>query len=415
MTGAAYDALAQDTPAPASVLSALDDFRLGEYVAGVRAHGRMALDERTRVHAAALYRRVREARVLTGPTGEGAELLAFAEAVLEPQRAMQLPGGKRYRTYTNGRVLDWVLNQTAACEGEQGLLPACGWTIHRKVLGWRAYESATLDGLSTWNQSRVDPVQVARRVRLLDKLVALCRGVSWWTTRDHVPPQTAERSWCEYAAEPAGDLALEFLTTLPQTTEHDEVSFLNCIHVGECSFVALKTCLKSALGAVQRGDLPGAEAELRCARHFADAFDLSFKALAVMPQEHFLRFVAATGQASAVQSRAYQEVQVLMYGPLPGPRSAWDHFPETAGLGEASGSSLAEALVPLGDSAEARAVVEAARSLDSALYRWRARHYGASRRLYPFSGLELGSGYLEGHYGHKLNGHSAPREGDPHR
>lgn len=405
-----------------STLASLQAFSLGQYVDAVRSQGRMGLAEETRTHAASLYRRVREARATSPGDDEAAATLAFAEAVLQPQWAMQLPGGKRYRTYVNGPVLDWVLQtawsavereQTPDPAGQDGdrtdplaLLRACGWTVHRKARNWQAYETATLQGTSSWNQVDVASDRLERRIGLLDKLAALCADAGWCPEVAYVPPVSPEASWGAYATESTGDLALQFLTTLPQTTQHDEVAFLNCIHVGECCFIAMGACLTAAGPAVVAGDLDRAEDLLRRARRFADAFDLSFKALAVMPQEHFLYFVEATGQASAVQSRSYQELQILLYRPLPGPSEARGQFPELDALADIRTVSLEELLAPLHGSAEAAGLLDAAHSLDSALYRWRARHYGASRRYYPFSGLELGSGYLEGHYRHRLPGAS---------
>src|SRR5690349_5021555 len=67
------------------VLSLLEDFRLGRYVDDVRAQGRAALSPDVRTAAAALYRRVREARQLPNAAADAAGTLGFAEAVLRPQ------------------------------------------------------------------------------------------------------------------------------------------------------------------------------------------------------------------------------------------------------------------------------------------------------------------------------------------
>src|SRR5689334_19349741 len=126
------------------VLALLDDFALGGYVGEVKEFGRAGLSADTRVAAAALFRRVRETRT-TGPGAEVDRTLRFAEAVLKPQWAMQQPGGKRYETYTNAAVLDWVLalDQRGSVTDR---VRRCGETVNRKVRSWRAYEIATLSG-----------------------------------------------------------------------------------------------------------------------------------------------------------------------------------------------------------------------------------------------------------------------------
>ena len=395
-----------------TVLSSLERFPLGAYVDDVRTVGRMALDAEVRRHAAALYRRVRDAALVDGLPDEAAATLRFAQAVLKPQWSMQLPGGKRYETYTNGSVLDWVVS--AGGGDDDGLLPVCAHTVHRKGRSWHRYEMATLGGTTLWNQVDVSRAHVERRVRLLEKLVRLTGRLGWGRGPGPTDLTTADLTWPQYACEPAGDHALEYLTTLPQTTQHDEVGFLMTIHIGECCFAAMAACVGVAAAATRAGDAATAAASLDRAKPFADAFDLAFAALGTMPPEHFRRFVAATGQASAVQSRRYQHLEILLYGLHPAKLEALRLFPELDDLDTSASVPLSRLLVDRKNDPAFDRTITAAQRLDSSLYRWRARHLGASNRLYPFSGLELGSGYLESHYSRRLE-----PEGDqgrtPHR
>lgn len=384
-----------------SVLSRLERFRLATYVEEVRAVGRMALDAELRRIAAALYRRVREAALIEGLADETASTLRFAQAVLRPQWSMQLPGGKRYETYINGSVLDWALALGHGGDDE-GVLRRCADIVARKSRSWHAYELATLRGATSWNQVDVSPDHVQRRLRLLDKLIPLAEELSWAGASAATDVSSADRTWAQYASEPAGERAVEYLTTLPQTARHDEVGFLTTIHIGECCFAAMNCCVGAAATATRAGDAAAAGAHLDRAKPFADAFDLSFWALATMHPEHFRRFVEATGQASAVQSRRYQQLEILLYGLHPAKHEAMGLFPELAGLHPASSVPLARLLSDRNGDPDFDQAIVSAQSLDRSLYRWRARHHGASKHLYPFSGLELGSGYLASHYSHRL-------------
>jgi tryptophan 2,3-dioxygenase len=237
---------------------------------------------------------------------------------------------------------------------------------------------------------------------LLDKLIELIDGLGWPGDRAEVPT-SADRSWTDYTLECSGAHALEYLTTLPQTTQHDEVAFLTTIHIGECCFAAMHACVAAAISSGQAGQPLPATRHLECAKSYADAFDLAFTALVTMSSQQFRRFVATTGQASAVQSRRYQQLESLIYGLHPAKEDAVGLFPELAGI--RPGPELTLKLLlrgHLGDR-EFEPLVGAARSLDGALYRWRARHLGAANRLYPFTGLELGSDYLGSHYSQRLS------------
>jgi tryptophan 2,3-dioxygenase len=384
-----------------SVLSRLERFRLAGYVEEVRAVGRMALHAELRSTAAALFRRAREAAQVEGLPDETASTLRFAQAVLRPQWSMQLPGGKRYDTYINGPVLDWALALGHGGDDE-GVLRRCADIVDGKGRSWHAYEQATLRGATSWNQVDVSPDHVQRRLRFLHKLIGLTEGLHWGAAGAAKDVSSPDRTWAEYASEPAGERAVEYLTTLPQTTQHDEVGFLTTIHIGECCFAAMTRCVGAAAAATRVGDAAAAVAHLDRAKPFADAFELSFAALATMPPGHFLGFVEATGQASAVQSRRYQQLEILLYGLHPAKHEAMGLFPELAELDPSGSVPLSRLLADRNGDPDFERVIASALSLDGSLYRWRARHHGASKRLYPFSGLELGSGYLASHFSRRL-------------
>lgn len=396
-----------------TVLASLDDFPLGRYVTEVRESGRASLSADTRTTAAALFRRVREVRKAPAVEPGMDRTLRFAEAVLRPQWAMQLPGGKRYETYSNATVLDWVL----ALDHQPDLddrLARCGETVHRKARSWHAYEMATMARTTLWNQLDVEPDRLGRRIRLLHKLIEFGERLGWaGDGSDDVT--SADLSWAEYAHESSGAHALEFLTTLPQTPQHDEIGFLTTIHIGECCFAAMHSCVAQAISEAEAGEPNRAARHLQAAKPFADAFDLAFTALVTMSSQQFRRFVAATGQASAVQSRRYQQLDSLLYGLHPAKKEAIGLFPELADIRPGPALTLDRLLRRhLGDRGF-EPVVVAAQSLDTALYRWRARHFGASNRLYPYTGLELGSEYLGSHYSHRLSAVSHLQERPGHR
>jgi tryptophan 2,3-dioxygenase len=118
------------------------------------------------------------------------------------------------------------------------------------------------------------------------------------------------------ALEPNGTSIVRWLLVFPQTPCHDEVAFLRSILLAECLYWGTLLFVQRALCAIHLGERRVALALLRAGTRFAAPLIHVFHVVRIMPPAHFLGFREATGDASAVQSRSWQLLDVHMYGVL---------------------------------------------------------------------------------------------------
>src|SRR5690606_30849541 len=115
----------------------------------------------------------------------------------------------------------------------------------------------------------------------------------------------------EYALDTSHAASLMFVTALPQTKEHDEYLFLRTIHISEVCFWGILTSILSSMESIKNKDFDSAKSHLQTGVAFADILVPLFQAFKTMSPEHFTNFRDATGNASAIQSRTYQLVQIF--------------------------------------------------------------------------------------------------------
>ncbi|MEX2974415.1 hypothetical protein [Streptomyces sp. C184] len=110
------------------------------------------------------------------------------------------------------------------------------------------------------------------------------------------------------AVEPIVRHAVE-ITMLPTTTLHDEIMFIRCIQVFELVYRQVARCLERAVAAVSAGDPARATAEVTDAAARVVATGTLYRVLTTMPRDAFAVIRASTQGRSAIQSRAYREVE----------------------------------------------------------------------------------------------------------
>src|SRR5829696_646939 len=215
------------------VRAELAAFDLAEYVAEIRRCGRRALEPSLRAHAAVLRpflaRAVRE-----GLSPELFKLVRFAQSVVDGEGTLTEMATKRYVSYANLRVLNWVLG-TNRHQPTDAIVRRCWEAVWSKLGTWRAYEERTLAGSESWNQADVDVHAVERRIEQLATLLTRPDAAAVPSAGRDAPP----REWSAYVSDPTRTLALEHLTVLPQTVQHEEVAFLHTIHISESCFWAM--------------------------------------------------------------------------------------------------------------------------------------------------------------------------------
>lgn len=366
----------------------LDAFDLHEYVREARTQGRSRLaTSAIRRRGGALYEQIAELRTVDDDGGEGFDhLVDFASRVLFPEWYLLHHDVPRYRSYTNIDVLGWFLAD--ACPER------CRTAIAVLLDDFIAFERRALAAGATQQSISFDDERVAKRLARLEDLRA--RVADGTAAGVHLTPPS---SWNAFIAAP--ELALVHLTAFPQTLEHDEYAFLRTVHIAEVCFAAVLARGQAAVASLQRRDVGQA------ARHVGDA--VPFAALltpllqtlkTTMRPEHFARFREATGNASAVQSRNYQLMQITLFGPDAGTMRALAEIDEMRDLlryDDPAAPNLARlATDAIADGASAAGELSAqVGALDKELLKWRTLHKGIGRTHLP-PAAEKGTGGTSG-------------------
>lgn len=124
----------------------------------------------------------------------------------------------------------------------------------------------------------------------------------------------------------AVDLAL-----LPTTRLHDELMFIRCIQVFEGVYRRVAVALNRARDGLSVGDHVSVRAELEEAATRVEAMPVLFRILTTMPVDVFAVIRAYTNGRSAVQSRAYHEVEYVSAPRNPGPDAEGSKRPDPGG------------------------------------------------------------------------------------
>lgn len=411
----------------AAALRALLDFDTADYIDHVRSVGRDRLDPALRAWMAEAYEDVTVILTLDGDRLSRQEraVLSLAELVFQAEWKLALPEGespeqvvargggpldrrgKRYQPYGNVRLLNHALG-TRAHAPDSAVERACWQAVRAIASGWRAYEQRTVDGTESWAQEALpDPAQLAERITRLDSLVSLTAGRA-----PALRPATAAppRHLRDYLTPHGCANILEHLTVLPQTTQHDEITFLRVIHLVEATTWGVLARVMSAAEWLRAGRW---EYATECLERAAAMAAAQTEALLVMrrtmPVEHFRGFREATGDASAVQAFPTQLLHIHLLGVHPEKVEALHEATENAHVllhQNPDFEPLRDLLHRVPDEAAGRRVLDAAHRLDQELYAWRKIHYGVAVRYLPpqttGSGGTSGAPYLRSFYQDRL-------------
>ncbi|MER7464220.1 hypothetical protein [Streptomyces sp. NPDC097981] len=411
-----------------ATLRAILDFDLTDYVGNARAVGRDLLDPALRAWMAEAYEDTVALLALDRDRLSRSEytMLRFAELVFQAEWKLTLPEGeapqevasrgggpldrrgKRYQPYGNVRLLNHVLG-TRSHAPDGAVERACWQTIRATAESWRAYEQRTVDGTEKWAQDALpSDGQLTERIARLGSLVSLSTGRA-----PALCPAAPEppRHWRDYVLTPHGPAnVLEHLAVLPQTTQHDEVTFLRVIHLVEATTWGVLARVMSAAEWLRGGRW---EYAAECLGRAADLAAAQTEALLVMrrtmPVEHFQGFREATGDASAVQAFPTQLLHIHLLGVHPEKAEALAEATENAYLlmhQNPDFEPLRELLRWVPAEKAGRRVLDAAHRLDQELFAWRKIHYGVALRYLPTeatgSGGTSGAPYLRSFYQDRL-------------
>ena len=186
------------------------------------------------------------------------------------------------------------------------------------------------------------------------------------------------------------------LGMLPTSTLHDEHMFIRSIQIFESVYRQVVRALLRASAAVEEADPARARAELADAASRLEATPLLYRVVTTMPKDAFAVIRDYTNGRSAVQSRAYRQVEFISAP------SALD--PTTAGkipVIEVPGRTLQEAFAAQEhrmSADEARLLTEAMVRLNSAWRSMKRTHWGITLKIIgsvPGTGGTDGADYLK--------------------
>ncbi|MBV9691178.1 MAG: hypothetical protein JO202_15880 [Ktedonobacteraceae bacterium] len=393
------------------IRNALRQLSVREYIGFSRSQGRASLDQELRHRAATLYEQIHWFRQKEPFTSKQlATTLDLAERVLFSEWFFLNHPEPRYPAYTNIHVLNWVLGTTRRATWST-VRARCWMAIQVLLQDLLSFEVCSLAQVEPWQQQSCDLHVVDRRVHLLQKLHAQLTNVQFQLLA-RIQMDAPPDDWFSYTLDESRTLALLYLTALPQTQEHDEFLFLRTIHISECIFWAVLAGVVAAIESAKCGQLDSAAAHLSDAVTFAKVLVPLFQMFKTMPPEHFAKFRDATGNASAIQSRTYQLMQIFTAGLDERNAENFAATPEIADLvfyGHPRFVDLRTVLCTVEGNTPPGATAFAAQAaaLDQALYAWRCLHLGIARHYLPAeattgTGGTRGTPYLEMIYRRKI-------------
>ncbi|MFE7415602.1 hypothetical protein [Rhodococcus sp. NPDC057529] len=182
------------------------------------------------------------------------------------------------------------------------------------------------------------------------------------------------------------------LTLLPTTRLHDEQMFIRCIQIFEGLYRQVATAISRAIRDLRRGRAAAAKDRLDRASIRLEAVPALFRVLTTMPVDAFAIIRGFTHGRSAVQSRAFREVEFAC-APLD-PRD-FEHV-ATIDVGD---TTLQDAYLAMRKThPDAGVVEESMRRLDRAWVAMKRGHWGITLKVIgtvPGTGGTAGASYLK--------------------
>ena len=293
---------------------------------------------------------------------------------LEAQSFVLREPKPRYEQYASIPLLRRVLQvyERTTLEAKKQQI----WTSFQRILDDSAeFERSALNGEIPCPTREFDPGVAVQRIRQLENIRQAVPENFAFAGSPSSRPETDLRK----IVEGYGDQGIiERLLVFPQTTYHDETSFIRLIQLAECLFWGSLIHVQRALNAISLGALEVAILRVREASEFASPLVRVFQAVSVMPPAHFLSFRQATDQASAIQSLGWQLLDAHVYGVLPEKLPVLMNIPEVSEnisrLRNSGFTPLLPAVARAGQTAAADALRSATVELEHQLRAWRKFH-----------------------------------------
>ncbi|PRW63814.1 hypothetical protein [Actinopolyspora mortivallis] len=355
----------------------LTSFNAAAYSERTHRHGRMVVANDSGLvrhvqRAATAARAIRE-RDIPLPTESTDDAVEIAGAFLEAQLYCLTHEKPRYEQYAAVplvRRLIGVDDSTGTSVDQTRV-----WSVFRRLLEDQiASDNAASEEAEIIHKKDVSPEVCRKRSHILADVSSL--------VPEHVRnapqvPAVESGRLSDIAEDRSGVSAIVHLLTIPQTNCHDEVAFLRIIQMSECLFWGALICVRQALAMYHAEALQESGDHIADATAFASPLVKLFHAVRAMPPDHFLGFRDATGDASAVQCRSWQELDAHMYGVLPEKRQVLADTPEVRPvlrLDNPDFLPLVSVAAELGGTSEEHELRDRIYTLDRLLLAWRKYH-----------------------------------------
>ena len=348
--------------------------------------GRLALPAKT----TKFWRKQHElARSILRDDGRGPRVKRLAELLFNITYSISTVAPEEkpnYYQYTDVHLLDWYLAANIATVRDLRARAVLG--IYYTMRDLVTFESNSLANVEKNSQLRLSAALIHKRMSEISSVFPACEELAAGMNCDICKwdiDLVHHQSIANYVDEPHHLGALVHFSCFPLTQSHDEIVFIRTLHASELCFYGIRVSLIAAIEALKGGDRATALRELQYAGAFAHILHLTLMVLRTMPPEHFADFRDYTGKASALQSKAYHELDIYLHGVTV---TKQEHFAKISYLNtllrysHPRFVSLKDA-VALVKQDEWSDVIEAARALDKQLLTWRGLHLGFARRYLP--------------------------------
>lgn len=297
-----------------------------------------------------------------------------------------------------------MLERLAAADGESQTDPGLDTQIRVLLADLLLAESEALAVTPDAHWQRVRTHAVAQALARVAELAPGARGgvvppARFVRTLDRDDPALAAlgRRLAQAAldATPEAVRQAAEISMLPSTPVHDELMFVRSVQLFELVYRRTYRCLERALTALRAADLSTAVAELEAAAERVESTPILYRVLTTMSREGFAIIRAHTEGRSAIQSRAYRQVERIT---APRPRTATDDKVARVEVPSPTLQEVFQELAPVLGEPALEPVAAAMARLDDSWRAMKRTHWGITRKIIkdsPGTGGTTGADYLK--------------------
>lgn len=271
------------------------------------------------------------------------------------------------------------------------------------------FEKKTLAKEEKYYGASADNIDLEKRVSLLEKFLNKVNNISnVIIDKEFQPLKSSPKTLLEYVSEKDRIAGLVDFSCFPQTNYHDEYTFIRTIQISEFCFIALNNIVKRIVNNINLQEFGKVEILTKNAILYIDLLYNIFRVLRTMPakpKNNFADFRNHTGNASAIQSKTYQELEVLLYGIRKNKRQVYENMKEldfiNKNLKYYEENNIAH-LIREGKLDDNTEVFQLLKKMDNKFIKWKALHLGFALTYLPEhttgTGKTEGAPYLKAIY-----------------